>query len=86
MKFEGAEGKLSLLLKNNIIYIQKFSCQQLICTYNYYRQLKSLTFQLKEISNTCIFKHTQMVLFVYTLFTGERQESIKEMYMKLCNY
>ena len=58
MKFEGAEGKLSLLLKNNIIYIQKFSCQQLICTYNYYRQLKSLTFQLKEISNTCIFKHT----------------------------
>ena len=35
MKFEGAESELSLLLKNNIMHDQKFSCDQLMCTYNH---------------------------------------------------
>ena len=50
------------------------------------RQLNSLKFQHKEISNTCIFKHIQLVLFVYTLFTGERRESIKEKVLLKCSY
>ena len=50
------------------------------------RQLKSLKFQHKEISNTCIFKHMQLILFFYTLCNGERRESVKEKVLLKCSW
>ena len=35
IKFEVTEGKLSLLLKHNIMHMEKHSCEQLPCTYNH---------------------------------------------------
>ena len=35
MKFEGAEGELSSLLKKNIMYGQKLSFEQVMRTYNH---------------------------------------------------
>ena len=35
IKFEVAESKLSLLLKNNIMHVEKHSCEYLLCTYNH---------------------------------------------------
>ena len=34
MKFEVTEGKLSLLLKHNFMHVEKYSCEQLLYTYN----------------------------------------------------
>ena len=35
IKFEVTESKLSLLLKLNIMHVEKHSCEQLLCTYNH---------------------------------------------------
>ena len=35
IKFEVIESKLSLLLKHNIMRLEKHSCEQLLCTYNH---------------------------------------------------
>ena len=35
IKFEAAESKLSLLLKNNIMYVEKHSCEFQLCAYNH---------------------------------------------------
>ena len=35
IKFEVTQSKLSLLLKHNIMHVEKHSCEQLLCTYNH---------------------------------------------------
>ena len=35
MKFEVAERELSLLLKNNIMHVEKYSCEQLLRSYSH---------------------------------------------------
>ena len=35
IRFEVTESKLSLLLKNNIMRVEKDNCEQLLCTYNH---------------------------------------------------
>ena len=32
IKFEVAESGLSLLMRNNIMHVEKYSCEQLLCT------------------------------------------------------
>ena len=84
IKFERAESELSLLLKKNIMHGES-SVVSSYCILIIIRQLMSLKFQHKEISNTCIFKHMQLILFVYTLFNGEKRESIKEKVLLKCS-
>ena len=35
IKFEVIERKLSLLLKDDLMHVEKHSCEQLLCTYNH---------------------------------------------------
>ena len=60
IKFEVTESKLSLLLKHNIIHVEKHSCEQLLCTYNH------SAIQIIKVKRI-IFKHIQLVLFVYLI-------------------
>ena len=36
IKFEVIERKLSLLLKDDLMHVEKHSCEQLLCTYSTY--------------------------------------------------
>ena len=47
MKFEVTESKLSLLLKHNIMHVEKHSCEQLLCTYKH-SAIKVIKFESKE--------------------------------------
>ena len=63
MKFEVAESELSLLLKNNIMYVKKYCCEQPLSTYNHSA--------IKELfSNTAGF--------IRLTYLAERGEKISE--------
>ena len=67
IKFEVAQSELSLLLKSNIMYFEKHSCEYLRCTYNH------------SAIKVNLFIYSAIYLF--TLYAGERREIINEIYI-----
>ena len=90
MKFEGAESELNLLLKKNIMHGQKFSREQLMCTYNHsaievikvstYRDFKHMYFQT----------HTAGIIRLYLIYWREARKYQRNVHLtiqlKLGNY
>ena len=80
IKFEVTESKLSLLLKYNVMHVEKNSCEYLLCLYNYSAIKVIKILKLRELfSNTCSW------FCSFNVLIGERRESIKEIYILLFN-
>ena len=85
MKFEGAESELSLLLKKNIMQWPEIQLWEANVYYNH-SAIKVIKVSTQRAFKHMFFQTHRLALFIYTLFTGERRESIKEMCISQFNW